>query len=124
MSQTLDILLVEDDEDDFVLTRELLSETFGGGFNLDWVTTWDTALEALRRDEFDVCLVDYHLGKWNGLDLIHEAICRGAGVPFIMLTGQDSREIDIEASRVGAADYLVKIQITSPLLERTIRYAH
>ncbi len=123
VSQTLDILLVEDDEDDFVLTRALLSETFGGGFNLDWVTTWDTALEALRRDEFDVCLVDYHLGKWNGLDLIHEAICRGAGVPFIMLTGQDSREIDIEASRVGAADYLVKSQITAPLLERTIRYA-
>ncbi len=114
---------VDDDEDDFVLTRELLSETFGSGFKLDWVTTWDAALETLRGDAYDVCLVDYYLGKWNGLDLIHEAIGRGAGVPFIILTGRDSRAIDVEASRAGAADYLVKSQITAPLLERTIRYA-
>ena len=54
MSKIHDILLVEDDEDDFVLTRDLLSETFGGGFKLDWVTTWDSVLEALRGDVHDV----------------------------------------------------------------------
>ena len=61
MSETLEILLVEDDEDDFVLTRELLSEAFGCSFKLDWVTTWDAALETLLGDKYDVCLVDYQL---------------------------------------------------------------
>ena len=56
MDTPLNILLFEDDEDNYVLTREFLFESFGGGFKLDWVTTWDAALETLHRDECDVCL--------------------------------------------------------------------
>ena len=123
VATTVDIMLVEDDEDDFVLTREALSEIFAGDFKLDWVTTWDEALKALKDDPYDVCLVDHNLGARTGLELVREATVRGIGVPFIMLTGQDSREIDLEASHAGVADYLVKSEITAPLLERAIRYA-
>jgi len=122
-AKTLAILLVEDRKADYVLTRELLSETFGDGFELDWVKTWDAALEALRNVDYDVCLIDYRLGKWTGVDLLREAIDAGAKVPFIMLTGQDNREIDVEAMQAGAADYLAKDDISAPVLKRSVRLA-
>ena len=122
-AETLAILLVEDRKADYVLTRELLSETFGDGFKLDWVKTWDAALAALGSVEYDVCLVDYRLGKWTGLDLLREAIAGGARVPFIMLTGQDNREVDVEAMQAGAADYLAKDDISAPVLKRSVRLA-
>jgi signal transduction histidine kinase len=117
------ILLVEDDEDDYVLTRELLVEVFGRELTLDWVTSVDAALEQVRSGAHDICLVDFQLGQRNGLDLVRAASDCGTRMPFILLTGQDSREIDLEAMRAGATDYLVKDQIAAPLLERSIRYA-
>ncbi|MBD0266521.1 MAG: response regulator, partial [Tolypothrix sp. Co-bin9] len=54
---------------------------------------------------------------------LSEAIANGSTVPIILLTGKGDREIDIEAMKAGAADYLEKSQMTAPLLERSIRYA-
>jgi diguanylate cyclase (GGDEF)-like protein len=117
------VLLIEDDEDDYLLTRALLAEVFGGGFTLDWVTCWSRALAVIAEARHDVYLVDYRLGERNGLDLVREAIDLGSAAPFIVLTGQGSREIDLEAMRAGASDYLAKSEMTAPLLDRAIRYA-
>jgi two-component system, cell cycle sensor histidine kinase and response regulator CckA len=57
------------------------------------------------------------------LELIREEIAREVKVPMIMVTGRGRFEIDVEAMRAGAADYLSKDQLNSPFLERTIRYA-
>lgn len=122
-AKTLTILLVEDREADYVLTRELLADTYGDGVTLDWVKTRDAALKALGSVDYDVCLIDYRLGKWTGLDLLREAIADGARVPFIMLTGQDNREVDVEAMQAGAADYLAKDDISAPVLKRSMRLA-
>ena len=117
------ILLIEDDEDDYFLTRDLLSEIMGKDFELDWVTDWDSAFRAIDDGAHDVYLVDYRLGEKTGLELVQEAASRGCTGPFILLTGQDSREIDLEAMKAGASDYLVKGDITGHLLDRAIRYA-
>ncbi len=117
------ILLIDDDEDDYLLTRELLGEIFGGRLRLDWERNWNAALAAIREGWHDVCLVDYRLGERTGLELVREAVERGCSTPFIVLTGQGSREIDLEAMRAGAMDYLVKGEITAPLLDRSIRYS-
>jgi signal transduction histidine kinase len=122
-ANSLAILLVEDRKADYILTRELLTETFGDSFDLDWVKTRDAALEALGSVNYDVCLIDYRLGKWTGLDLLRQAVTGGAKVPFIMLTGQDNREIDVEAMQAGAADYLAKDDISAPVLKRSVRLA-
>ncbi len=123
MSDVERILLIDDDEDDFVLVRELLSEAFGGARMLDWASSWDDGLEAIGRRAHHVYLVDYRLGERDGLELAREAVAAGCPAPIILLTGQGSREIDLEATEAGAADYLVKGEITAPLLERAIRYA-
>ena len=117
------ILLIEDDEDDYVLTRELLADAFGGDFELEWVPSWTEALAVIAQARHDICLVDYRLGERNGLELVREAVEVGSAAPFIVLTGQGNREIDLEAMRAGAADYLAKSEMTAPLLDRAIRYA-
>ncbi len=117
------VLLVDDDEDDYILTRDLLSESQGTRFDLEWVSTWDLALEVMGQNQHDVYLLDYRLGEHNGLDLLRQAIANGCRAPIILLTGQGDRDIDVEAMKAGAADYLDKTQIRAPWLERSIRYA-
>jgi signal transduction histidine kinase len=119
----LRVLLVEDDEDDYVLTRDLLAEVSGYRFDLEWAPTYETGREALRQDRHDVYLFDYRLGGHDGLELLREAVARGCKGPVILLTGQGEREIDIEAMKAGASDYLSKGKIDAALLERSIRYA-
>ena len=117
----LKVLLVEDDEDDYVIICDLLSEM--ERFELEWVIDYEDALKAIEREEHDVCLLDYRLGERSGLELLREALRRGYKAPIILLTGQGDREVDLEAMQAGAADYLIKGQIDAPLLERSIRYA-
>ncbi len=123
-NQPIRILLVEDDEDDYILTRGLIQEIDGTDrFELRWVADYKSGLEALARCEADICLVDYYVGGKNGLDLVREARRNGCDVPTILLTGRGDREIDIAAMEAGAADYLEKTELSPRLLERTIRYA-
>ena len=56
------VLLIEDDEDDYLLTRDLLAGIQVQRFALEWVRTYEGGLEALTRTQHDVCLLDYHLG--------------------------------------------------------------
>ncbi|HEX2060568.1 MAG TPA: EAL domain-containing protein, partial [Thermoanaerobaculia bacterium] len=117
------LLLVEDDEDDFVLTRELLAEAKRTRFEIDWISTFDEALRALAGSTHDLCLIDYRLGEHDGLELLRHARELGVTAPMILLTGQGDGDVDLAAMRSGAADYLVKGTIDGPLLERSIRYA-
>ena len=117
------ILLVEDDEDDFVLTRDLLADCRRTSFALDWLPSFDDARAAIDRKEHDLYLIDYRLGQHDGLELLRHARASRVTAPLILLTGQDDGDIDLAAMKEGAADYLVKGQIDAPLLERSIRYA-
>ena len=117
------VLLVDDDEDDFVLTRNLLSEIKGGmSFHLEWAQSYAEGMERIERAEHDVYLLDYQLGRRNGLELLRETIgrCRS---PMILLTGLADDAVDVEAMKAGAADYLLKDRIDASLLGRSIRYA-
>lgn len=117
------VLLVEDDEDDYVLTRGLLGDGFGDRVSLDWADTPARGLERLVSGDYDVALVDYNLGRETGIELLRGACARGCRVPIIMLTGQDDRATDLDAMHAGASDYLVKGRVTGEMLERAIRYA-
>jgi diguanylate cyclase (GGDEF)-like protein/PAS domain S-box-containing protein len=117
------VLLVEDDEDDYVLTRGLLADSRRTRFALDWVTSYEEARAAIAAGQHDLYLVDYRLGEHDGLEILREARAAGCQRPIILLTGQGDGEVDIAAMQAGAADYLVKGQIDSQILERSIRYS-
>jgi diguanylate cyclase (GGDEF)-like protein len=120
---SLRVLLVEDDEDDYVLTRALLERIPGARVALEWVATYEAGRDALLRGDHDACLLDFRLGARTGLELLEEAVALGCRTPVLLLTGLGDRETDQAALRAGAADYLVKAEITAPMLERAIRYA-
>jgi diguanylate cyclase (GGDEF)-like protein len=117
------VLLVEDDEDDYVLTRALLADGFGNRFTVDWESSPEAALQKLTTGSYDVALVDHHLGSTNGIELLRTAMSRGCRLPVVMLTGQDDRATDLDAMYAGASDYLVKSRVNGEMLERAIRYA-
>lgn len=117
------VLLIDDDEDEFVLTRDLVQEFERGTVELEWVMSFEAGLKAILEARHDVILVDYRLGVRDGLVLLREAKIAGCRIPIILLTGQGNHEIDVIAMRSGAADYLVKGQISPNLFERSIRHA-
>jgi signal transduction histidine kinase len=116
-------LLIDDDQDDYFLTRELLNEVPHGRFTLDWASAYDAGLAAICDGTHDVYLLDYRLGATSGIDLLREAQGRGCSGPVILLTGQGHSRTDLEALDAGADDYLEKMGLTPAALERSIRYA-
>lgn len=120
----IDVLLLDDDEDDFIIVEDMLEE-LNGSFNItvEWEPDFKKALEKISQKAYDICLVDFRLGKFSGLDFIESVRETGNDVPMILLTGQGDSEIDYKAMKLGASDYLVKGQFDAGLLGRSIRYA-
>lgn len=123
MTDSVRILMIEDDRDHVRLMREWLRISFGYAAVLDHCSEYADGLELLCKNTHDVCLLDYRLGTSSGLELLHEAQNRACRVPVILMTAYGDREVDMKASQLGAADYLDKMCLTPELLERSIRYS-
>jgi len=117
------ILLVDDDEDDYIIVRDLLREAGGTRFNLEWVDTYERAVEVIEQKKYDLFLFDYRLGERNGLELLRFVLSREIRTPRILLTAQGDHEVDMAALDLGASDYLDKQTLSPDSLERSIRYA-
>ncbi len=122
MSQNFRVLLIDDDEDEFINMRDLFREITTSKYELTWKSTYKDGLVSLQTGNFDACLLDYRLGERTGLELLKEAQDTSLNCPVILLTGHGDRELDLQAMQIGAAEYLIKKQLTAPLLERTLRY--
>lgn len=116
------ILIIDDDEDDYYLTADLLREAYGPAAAPDWIDTWESGLTAVITGGYDAYFVDYSLGAKNGLELVQEAISRGCAAPLILLTSQDNHDVDVRAMSAGATDYLIKGKATADQLARAVRY--
>lgn len=117
------VLIVEDDEDDYELTKDLFVDMGVDKYTLDWVRSFDEAVTQGTPECHDICLLDYRLGEFTGLEVLSKLRENGYTCPMILLTGQGDREIDELALLAGASDYLVKGQLNAGLLERSIRYS-
>jgi len=119
----LRVLIADDDEDDYLITRDLLRQIGYPKYHTDWVPSYRAALQAIEQNQHDIYLFDYRLGEGDGLELLREALARGCKAPIILLTGTDDWQTDVEAMKAGAADFLVKGHLDVRLLERSLRYA-
>jgi PAS domain S-box-containing protein len=122
-NSTLDVLLIDDDEEDYILVREMLGETQRTKYRIHWAASYIAGKEALASGRYNVILVDYDLGLQSGIQLVREMNAKGYPAPFILYTGRGSFEVDVEAMNAGATLYLTKSEATPLLLERSIRYA-
>jgi signal transduction histidine kinase len=116
------VLVVDDDEDDYVIVRDLF-RSISEKFDLTWASTYEQGIEAILASRWDVCLTDYRLGAHSGLDLLAAVMAQPIQPQVILLTGEGDHDVDVTATQAGAADYLVKGELTAALLERSIRYA-
>jgi diguanylate cyclase (GGDEF)-like protein len=122
--EKIKVLLVDDDEEDYLIVREIMSEIQHQQYALEWISDFEKAIEAIQRDDaYDVLLVDYNLGARTGLDLVNETLALARSLPIIIITGQMTRDIDLLAMKKGVSDFLVKGKFDADLLERSIRYA-
>lgn len=118
------VLLIDDDEDDYIITKDVFNRINGADrYELTWIDTFERGINAVLKHQFDIYLVDYRLGKHTGVELVNEAVLSGIKEPIIILTGKGDYKIDEEAMNVGAADYLIKDRIEPDTLDRSIRYA-
>lgn len=117
------ILIVDDDEDDFIITSEYIKYIPASSFIIDWCYRYEEALELICAKAYDLYFVDYRLGAKSGVDLLKEALARNCEEPIILLTGKGNYEVDIEAMQLGAVDYLIKTDLSIEKMERCIRYA-
>ncbi len=122
-TEQIKVLLVDDDQGDFEMIRVMLAKAEHQEYALEWVSSYEEAMDAFDAAEHDVYFLDYFLEDRTGLDLLREARGRGITSPIIMLTGRGSRKVDMEAMELGASDYLVKGLIDPDALERAIRHA-
>src|ERR1700754_963547 len=122
-NSTTHILIVEDDEDDFLIIEACIKDIPDKEFLIDWCYDYDDAMQRISERRYDIYFIDYLLGEKTGLQLLEEAISIGCEEPLILLTGIGNRDVDIQAMTIGAVDYLVKSEINTEKLERSIRYA-
>jgi len=123
MDNEIKVLVIDDDEEDFIIFRDIMSGMKHRRYVMEWSPSYEEGLVTIEEKRHDVYLVDYWLGAKTGLELIEEAMAKGHEGPFIILTGQNDLEVDTNAMQAGAADYLVKSTITALPLERSIRYS-
>ena len=120
--QLLRILVVEDDEDDFILISDYFKNITAWKFEIKWIQRYAEAIEELCNNAYNLCFCDYKLGAKNGIDLIKDVLAKNTVTPIILLTGKGNYNIDIKATKAGAFDYLIKADLDEDKLERTIRY--
>ncbi len=117
------ILMIEDNPGDARLIQVFLSEADGFRFSLEHVNELKKGLKLFDEKDFDIVLLDLTLPDSFGLETLNKVQDKMSDMPIVILTGNADEEIALKAVQNGAQDYLVKGQINSSLLIRSMQYA-
>jgi two-component system, sporulation sensor kinase E len=121
--EKIKVLIIDDDEDDYFIISDYLNDIDGTQLVPNWCNNYNEAVSKINDGDYDIYLIDYRLGAGTGLDLLKEVSGVEDRKPLILLTGKGNRQIDVEAMRFGATDYLIKSDLDAEKLERSIRYS-
>lgn len=117
------VVVVDDDYEDFLQIDTLLKEVESTQYQLEWISNSTDAIERIKLQNGDVYFVDYFLDARTGLDILDQLKNSKMTKPIIILTGRNDLQVDIATMEKGASDFLSKNELTSSLLERSIRYS-
>ena len=121
--QELTIAVIDDDPGDTELLRQYLEDI--REWDVDLLTYEDSgsARSGLAGRAVDAIFVDYLLGAETGLEVLEQLLSLNITAPIIMLTGQGSEEVAVQALKAGAADYMTKGTLSGDSLKRAIANA-
>ncbi|RPJ07425.1 MAG: response regulator, partial [Spirochaetaceae bacterium] len=117
------ILLIEDDDDDVFIFRNMLAETVDFYFKLEVTSRLSDARQKLEEFSFDIILMDLNLPDSHGLETLKAVQAESGMVPIVVITGLSDKTMGILAVKEGAQDFLVKGEISGNLLARVIAYS-
>ena len=117
------VLLVDDDEDDYLILKRTFSQIPHQPFILSWSSSFNEAKDLVKSKDFDIFLIDYRLGEHTGLELLEIAVPSKRSEPFLLLTGAGDTTIEHKSIQLAAADYLVKGTLDPNTLSRALYYA-
>jgi signal transduction histidine kinase len=121
--KTIQILLVEDNEGDARLVREMFRTEKADSFQFTHLSCMRDAEAQLAKGGVDVVLLDLSLPDTQGIDTMRRAHAAAPDIPMIVLTGLDDEDLAAEAMKEGAQDYLVKGELESRAFPRSLRHA-
>lgn len=121
-STNMQILVIEDNPGDFILIEDFITEGMPG-VKIDHATTFGAAKDILTGEiNYDVILLDLTLPDNSGESLVKEVVELVDTEPIIVLTGFADKEFSIRTLSMGISDYLLKDELTSSSLYKSITY--
>jgi DNA-binding response OmpR family regulator len=121
MKERINILMIEDNDDFGKLVELYLSEHPDYVFNLVWKKSGEDGLKEFEANSnYHVILMDYNLPGMNGVEVTSALVQRGITVPIVFITVNRDFNLAVETMKLGVEDFLVKEEISTPVLPRTI----
>ena len=119
--EQIHILLIEDNKDFAKLVQVYLQRFEKDKFVVVWRENHDDAIREIETNNaYDIILMDYFLPGKNGLEITKEMIKRKVQTPIVFLTVNKDFDLALDVMKLGVADYLVKEEISSPALPKTV----
>ncbi|MCY2964542.1 MAG: ATP-binding protein, partial [Planctomycetota bacterium] len=119
----VELLLVEDSPDDALLIEEFLADARQADFHVTRVDRLTQAQLRVTDPGIDAVLLDLQLPDSRGIDTFRRLYANCPSIPIVVLSGNEDEQLALTAVHEGAQDYLVKSHVSTPVLEKTIRYA-
>jgi CheY-like chemotaxis protein len=117
----INVLLIEDNEEFAKLVSLYLQKDNEAEFVVTWKPDGESAMEAIKDDSsFDVILMDYFLPGQTGFEVTRKLYAKEIKIPIVFLTANREFDLVLEVMKLGVEDYLVKEEILSPVLPKTI----
>src|SRR5882724_7032082 len=122
-NQSIDVLLIEDNEEHIVFLRQLLATPTAEHFELHTAGSVVQGVERLKDGGIHLILLDLTLPDSDGLETFIRVMEEAPDIPLIVLSGINDVALAIETVQLGAQDYLVKGHVDNHLLVRSMQYA-
>lgn len=119
----LKILIVEDEEVDFLLTSRLLSKSHSEKLQLEWARTLTEACRTLAESHYHLVLLDLGLPDCQGVTTVEMVQSVSPQTPIIVLSGMSEEKFALQCLESGAQDYIVKGKMEESSMFRIVRYA-
>ena len=103
--RALKILVVDDESDIRSLLKEILSEE---GFEVSVAADANEARQHMGQNEVDLVLLDIWMPDTDGITLLREWSNEGLACPVVMMSGHGTVDTAVEATRLGAFDFIEK----------------
>jgi two-component system, NarL family, sensor histidine kinase UhpB len=122
-TDSLNILVVEDNPGDFLLLKENISLSGISAGHIHLTETLDAAIDYLKHNKPQVIFLDLYLPDSHGLESFEQLKKYTTNSVVIVLSGLSDTRVALEAISLGADDYLAKGEFDEKLLEKTVAYS-